>query len=125
MVPSPFVMTTPLSPPQGPLPSIGEVQADNQFTRGPQGNRRVSFGSIFDAPFEQEGQDGHDGNGDGYMNKDETSQTRPRQVQQGMSTFNLGIKPKDPPMFYGRATEDVATWVAKVSVFFYPIEATD
>ena len=47
------MMTMPLSPPQGPLPSIGEVQADNRFPLGPQGNRRVSFGSVFDAPFGQ------------------------------------------------------------------------
>ena len=43
---------------------------------------------------------------------------------QGTSTFNLGIKPKDPPVFYGRANEDVSTWVAKLSDFFYLIEAT-
>ena len=40
------------------------------------------------------------------------------------TTFNLRIKPKDPPMFYGRANEDVSTWVAKVSDFFYLTEAT-
>ena len=37
----------------------------------------------------------------------------------------MGIKPKDPPMFDGRVTEDVTTWVAKVSDFFYLTEATD
>ena len=63
--------------------------------------------------------------GDGNLGDDDTAQTRPRQVQQGMSTFNLGIKPKDPPMFYGRAAEDVMTWVAKVSDFFYLTEAID
>ena len=42
-----------------------------------------------------------------------------------MSTFNLGVKPKDPPMFYGRAAEDVTTWVAKVSDFYYVTKATD
>ena len=36
----------------------------------------------------------------------------------GVSTFNLGIKPKGPPMFHGRTMEDVTTWVAKVSNFF-------
>ena len=52
--------------------------------------------------------------------------SRTLQVQpQSASTFNLGIKPKDPPMFHGRVTEDVTTWVVKVSNFFYLIEATD
>ena len=39
------------------------------------------------------------------------------------STFNLGIKPKDPPIFHGRASEDVDTWIAKVSDFLYLTEA--
>ena len=34
-VPISSVMTIPLSPPQGPLPCIGEVQADNRFPLGP------------------------------------------------------------------------------------------
>ena len=40
-----------------------------------------------------------------------------------MSTFNIGIKPKDPPVFYGRANEDVDTWIAKVGDFLYLTEA--
>ena len=36
----------------------------------------------------------------------------------------MGIKPKDPPVFHGRASEDVSTWVAKVSDFFDLTEAT-
>ena len=63
--------------------------------------------------------------GDGQLGDDGTAQTKPRQVQQGMSTFNLGIKPKDPPMFYGRAAEDATTCVAKVSDFFYLTKATN
>ena len=39
------------------------------------------------------------------------------------STFNMGIKPKDPPSFHGRANEDVSTWVAKVTDFLYLIRA--
>ena len=95
-VPISFVMTIPLSPPQGTLPNIGEVQVNDRFPLGPQGNRRVSFGSVFDA---SSGQEGHNGNGDGHIDDDGTMQTRPRQVQQGVSTFNLGIKPKDPQCF--------------------------
>ena len=41
----------------------------------------------------------------------------------GSSTFNIGIKPKDPPFFHGRATEDVDTWIAKVGDFLYLTEA--
>ena len=37
----------------------------------------------------------------------------------------MGIKPKDPPFFHGRANEDVTTWVAEVSDLFYLTEATD
>ena len=37
-----------------------------------------------------------------------------RHNHRGTTTFNLGIKPKDPPVFYGRANEDVSTWVAKL-----------
>ena len=124
-VPISSVMTIPLSLPQGPLPSIGEVQANNRFPLAPQGSRRGSFGSVFDASSGQEGKDGHNGNGNGHIDDDGTAQTRPRQVQQGVSTFNLRINSKDPPMFHGRATEDVTTWVAKVSDFFYLIEAID
>ena len=39
------------------------------------------------------------------------------------STFNIGIKPKDPPSFHGPANEDVSTWVAKVTDFLYLIGA--
>ena len=77
-VPISSVMKLPLSLPQGPLPRIGEVQADTRFPLGPQGNRRVSFGSIFAA---SSGQDGHNGNDDGHMDEDGTAQTRPKQVQ--------------------------------------------
>ena len=35
----------------------------------------------------------------------------------------MGIKPKDPSVFHGRANENVSTWVAKVSDFFYLTEA--
>ena len=41
------------------------------------------------------------------------------------STFNIGIKPKDPPYFNGRANEDVDTWLAKVGDFLYLTEANN
>ena len=39
------------------------------------------------------------------------------------STFQLGIKPKDPPVFHGRANEDVSTWISKVQDFLYLTKA--
>ena len=47
------------------------------------------------------------------------------QRTQSGTVFNLEIKLKDPPMFYGRATEDVSTWISKVAKFFYLTGATD
>ena len=41
------------------------------------------------------------------------------------STFNIGIKPKEPPVFYGRANEDIDTWLAKVGDFIYLTEANE
>ena len=35
------------------------------------------------------------------------------------SSFNMTIKPKDPPSFHGKANEDVVTWLAKVSDFLH------
>ena len=87
----------------------------------PQGNRRVSFGSVFDVSFGQGGNGDNSGNGgNGGTTGSRTIQVQP----QGATTFNLGIKPKDPPVFHGWANEDVSTWVAKVSDFFYLTEAT-
>ena len=39
------------------------------------------------------------------------------------SVFSVGIKPKDPPSFHGRANEDVSTWILKVNDFIYLTEA--
>ena len=78
--------------------------------------RRVSFGSVFP---------GSSGNGDG--NGDRRSSFGMSQAQvysgSGSSTFNIGIKPKDPPFFHGRATEDVDTWITKVGDFLCLTEA--
>ena len=40
-----------------------------------------------------------------------------------MTTFNIGIKPKGAPFFYGRANEDVDMWIAKVGDFLFLTEA--
>ena len=41
------------------------------------------------------------------------------------ATFNIGIKPKEPPVFNGRANEDIDTWLAKVGDFIYLTEANE
>ena len=50
---------------------------------------------------------------------------RRRNAPASSSTFNIGIKPKDPPYFNGRANEDVDTWLAKVGDFLYLTEANN
>ena len=85
------MMTMPLSPPQGPLPNINEVQIENRFPLGPQGNRRVSFCLVFDASSGHNGGQNNDvklndwgeplEDGDGHLGDGGTAQTRPRQVQ--------------------------------------------
>ena len=89
---------------------------------GPQGNRRVSFGSVFDA---LSGQNGGQNNGENVNDNDEPLVGRTTQAQPNTVVFQLEIKPKDPSMFHGRATEDVSTWISKVSDFFYLIGAME
>ena len=101
-----------------PTPMSGPTLGRTPFG-GLQGNCRVSFGSVFNAPSGQGG-DNNDNDGNGGTIGSRTVQVQP----QGASTFNLGIKPKDTLVFHGRANEDVSTWVAKVSDFFYLIKAT-
>ena len=61
------------------------------------------------------------GNGNGTSGSVGVPRT---QVHPGSAaTFNIGIKPKDPPVFHGRANEDVDTWLAKVGDFLYLTEA--
>ena len=43
---------------------------------------------------------------------------------QTATTFNVKIKPQDPPVFLGRATNDAVTWLSKVENFFYLTGAT-
>ena len=101
---------------QQPLPRIGELQPEPSFAKRIQGNRHVSFVFVFDA---SSGKTGDNGNGGHPGGEGGIGETKAVQGQQGVSTFNLGIKCKDPPMFHGRESEDVATWISKVSNFFY------
>ena len=80
----------------------------------PQRSRRESFGSTF------AGSSGTGGNGGGNGN---VTSTGPVQRMTTTSTFNIEIKPKEPPIFRGTANEDVDTWLAKVSDFIYLTEA--
>ena len=80
----------------------------------PQQNRRESFGSVFP------GSSGTAGNGNGG-----SVITSQRHMPMQTATFNIGIKPKEPPVFNGRANEDVDTWLAKVGDFIYLTEAND
>ena len=79
-----------------------------------QSGRRESFGSVFP------GSSGTGGNGNG-TGVGSTQRTGGMQS----ATFNIGIKPKEPPVFHGRANEDVDTWLAKVGDFMYLTEAND
>ena len=120
-------MTQPLAGNSGtiqqPLPNISEgqlfAQQQPNFGDTIQRQRRVSFGSVFD------GSSGVDGGGNDDDNTGGMMEVGTRQQQQMGATFNLEIKPKDPPMFYSRATEDVSTWISKVSDFFYLTRATE
>ena len=80
----------------------------------PQRSRRESFGSTF------AGSSGTGGNGGGNGN---VSSAGPVQRMTTTSTFNIEIKPKEPPIFRGTAAEDVDTWLAKVADFIYLTEA--
>ena len=83
---------------------------------GQTSNCMESFGSVFP------GSSGTQGNGNGHDRS--TGHTR-RQVQPSLSTFNVGIKPKDPPVYHGRPNEDIDTWLAKVGDFLYLTEANE
>ena len=85
----------------------------------PQRGRRESFGSVFP------GSDGNGGNGDGRRDSvGMTGEARRARTTQP-ATFNIGIKPKEPPVFNGRANEDIDTWLAKVGDFIYLTEANE
>ena len=89
--------------------------------------RRVSFRSIFDASSGQNGGHNNGGhhNGENLNEWGEPQDDRNVSTQPNTALFKLEIKPKDPPMFYGRAAKDVSTWISKASDFFYLIGAMD
>ena len=45
--------------------------------------------------------------------------------QRSGQAFTVQVKPKDPPVFRGRAEDDVTTWTAKVQDFYYLTDASD
>ena len=47
------------------------------------------------------------------------------QQQRAGQGFTFQVKPKDPPMFRGRADDDVTTWTAKVQDFLYLADISD
>ena len=71
------------------------------------------------------GQNGGQDNGEHGNDWDETLRDGNVQALQNTALFKLEIKPNDPPMFYGRAADDVSTRISKVSDFFYLIGATE
>ena len=97
-----------------------QAREEPAFTQQ-QSGRRDSFGSVFPG---SSGTGGNgNGNGTGHGAGVATSTQRPGMMQS--ATFNIGIKPKEPPVFHGRANEDVDTWLAKVGDFMYLTEAND
>ena len=84
-----------------------------------QSGRRESFGSVFP------GSEGNGGNGDGRRESVGTTGEPRRTRTTQAATFNIGIKPKEPPVFNGRANEDIDTWLAKVGDFIYLTEANE
>ena len=100
-----------------PIPPLGEwppLSWDAPLAERPTEERRVSFGSVFPGSSGTGGNGGRDGGSMGISHS---------QVQGRSTTFNIGIKPKDPPYFHGRTNEDVDTWIAKVGDFLYLTEA--
>ena len=80
---------------------------------------------MFDASSGHNGGNGGHNNGDDLNEWGEPHEERTAPEQSNTALFKLEIKPKDPPMFYGRAAEDVSTWISKVADFFYLTGATD
>ena len=99
-----------------PIPPLGDwppLSWETHPINRPIEERRVSFGSVFPSSSGTGGNGGRDGGSMGVSRS---------QVHERSSTFNIGIKPKDPPYFHGRANEDVDTWIAKVGDFLYLTE---
>ena len=128
MMSNPFVSFGDVAAPTFPHPWSGQSSAvqtpsflnaapwDDIPPMGQTSTRRESFGSVFP------GSSGTQGNGNGREGNAEATR---RNVPPASSTFNIGIKPKDPPVFHGRATDDIDTWLAKVGDFLYLTEANE
>ena len=101
-----------------PLGGIPENEITPSFIRQQSGHRD-SFGSVFPSS------SGTGGNGNGAGNTIEMTGNTQQHMMNQQATFNIGIKPKEPPVFHGRANEDVDTWLAKVGDFIYLTEAND
>ena len=117
----PLQWQTEIRPP--PVPTLRSMQREPSFAEQMQRQRRVSFSSVFDATSGPN--DGGHNNEDNGNDWDDIPDVGNTSNQQNTALFKLEIKPKDPPMFYGRAAEDVSTWISKVSDFFYLTGATD
>ena len=83
---------------------------------------RDSFGSSFPRDIGTIGQSG-DGNSSNDQSRFLGGNPASWNIKNANSTFQLGIKPKDPPVFHGRANEDVSTWISKVQDFLCLTEA--
>ena len=124
-----FSFTAPMSIPMATSVSAGaQIAQPHSWVEPPSENvepqqsseRRVSFGSVFSRS------SGGNGNGNGHgAGGNGSAAGTTQQTRTGGSTFNIDIKPKEPPIFYGRAAEDVDTWLSKVADFIYLTEAND
>ena len=81
-----------------------------------QRSRRESFGSTIAG---SSGTGGNGGRGNGHVG---VGGVTPPALPTA-SVFKMDIKPKEPPVFWGTAAEDVDTWLAKVEDFIYLTEA--
>ena len=83
---------------------------------------RDSFNSVFPEGIGTIGQSG-DGNSSNGQSRFLGGNPTSWNIRNVTSTFQLGIKPRDPPVFHGRENEDVSTWISKVQDFLYLTKA--
>ena len=103
-----------------PFATVDEIQPhpwEPPPTERQTDDRRASFGSVFP------GSSGTGGNGHGNGSGGGFGINSPQVYQGAGGTFQIGTKPKDPPVDHGRTNEDVDTWIAKVQDFLYLTEA--
>ena len=104
-----------------PNTSEGQLFAQQQPNFGDtiQRQRRVSFGSLFD------GSSGVNGGGNDDDNTGGLMEVGTRQQQQTGATFNLEIKPKDPPIFMAGLQKMYQRGSPRSLIFFYLTGATE